>query len=211
MSGARNWRPWIIIGLVGLGVALAALLPPSSRDGGAESEGEARSKASSATDYRVATWGARGDRLDGGITARELAEDCDPIAEALSYEDLLGLEAHAILVWKGMPEKSADLKIPVTVVGIEEGTVGVLFQHVPMAEQFTAAWKRSGHIRSGSNGVYLLDPCRAILVPRLDAEDMVVDEDEADDALDEGVTPSSTERKAPGAPPWPMDVTVPSQ
>jgi len=101
---------------------------------------------------------------DGGVASRRVADGCDPIAESLKYEEFIGTRAKAVLSWNGVSAATAGLKIPVQVVGIEDGTVGVRFHHFPESQQFIAAWLHSGHIRTAPEGLFLLDPCSATIV-----------------------------------------------
>jgi hypothetical protein len=82
----------------------------------------------------------------------------------MKYEEFIGMRARAILSWNGVSAATASLKIPVQVVGIEDGTVGVRFHHFPMSQQFVAGWLHSGHIRTAPEGLFLLDPCSATIV-----------------------------------------------
>jgi hypothetical protein len=145
------------------------------------------------------------------VPSRRIAHDCDPIAESLKYEGFIGTRARAILSWNEISAATADLKIPVDVVDIEDGAVGVRFHHFPMSQQFIAGWLHSGHIRTAPDGLFLLDPCSATIVawPEKD-EDMAAQEygDEDDenslDAEDE------LEEEQP-KPAWPLNITIPSK
>ena len=128
---------WIVLGLVALGVVVAATWPRSSSD---EPE------------------------LDGGMASRRISEGCDPIEESLTYEERVGQRALAILSWNGMSERAANLKIPIQVVGIEDGAVGVRFMDFPMRAQYIGIWLGSEHIKAGEKDVFLLDPCSATII-----------------------------------------------
>ena len=77
---------WIIVGLIALGVVIAAtLLRPGSN---ATEEGDSdSSEASTASKYDP----------DGGLATRRITENCDPVAEALKYEEFVDRRALAIL------------------------------------------------------------------------------------------------------------------
>lgn len=162
MASKTNSRRWIILVLVALGVVAAATLPRSGSD---ESEPEPESEPDQ-TEAREAVRGEAAppkEQLDGGMASRRIAEGCDPIEESLKYEEFIDRRAHAILSWNGMPERAANLKIPVSVVGIEDGSVGVRFMQFPMREQYLGIWLGSGHIKRGPEDVFLLDPCSATI------------------------------------------------
>jgi hypothetical protein len=116
--------------------------------------------------------------LDGGLASRRIAEGCDPIEESLKYEEFVGRRALAILSWNGMSEKAANLEIPVHVVGIEDGSVGVRFMQFPMRAQYLGIWLGSEHIRAGEKDVFLLDPCSATIIEWTAMERAGVTDDE---------------------------------
>lgn len=99
-----------------------------------------------------------------GPARRRIAEGCDPGEEARQYERYVGKRALVILRWQGMPERAANLRIPVHVIGIQGRAIGVRFLQFPMKEQYLAIWLESGHIEPGPDGVFLLDPCSATVV-----------------------------------------------
>ncbi|MCZ6807274.1 MAG: hypothetical protein O7F08_10000 [Deltaproteobacteria bacterium] len=154
MASNSNFRRWIVVGLVALGVVLAATLP---RRGSEEAEQDSEPAEASEASRRQAP-------LDGGKASRRIADGCEPIDESLKYEEFVGKRALAVLSWNGMSEPAAGLKIPVYVVGIEDGTIGVRFLQFPMREQYLGIWLGSGHIRSGPKDVFLLEPCSATIV-----------------------------------------------
>ena len=160
MASKSNPRRWILLILVALGVVVAATLPRSGSD---ESEPESEpTEAREASPQQQAP--SPDQQLDGGLAARHIADGCKPIDESLKYEKFVGRSAHAILSWDGMPERSANLEIPVYVVGIEDGSIGVRFMQFPMREQYVGIWLGSGHIKPGAEDVFLLDPCSATIV-----------------------------------------------
>jgi hypothetical protein len=108
-----------------------------------------------------------------------------------------------------MSAATAGLKIPVHVVGIEDGAVGVRFHHFPMSQQFIAGWLRSGHIRAASEGVFLLDPCSATIVAWLEKNEATAEDDDEDDEiwLDDD---DDLEAKQP-KPAWPLNIAIPSK
>ena len=83
-----------------------------------------------------------------------------------------------------------------------------------MSQQFITAWLRSGHIRTASDGLFLLDPCSATIVAWLEkSEDTAEDEGEDeeiwldDDDQFEG-DDSAEKQPTPG---WPLNITIPSK
>jgi hypothetical protein len=101
---------------------------------------------------------------DGGVTSRRVAESCDPVVEALKYEPLIDQRAHVVLSWNRMSERAASLRIPVRVVSIEDGAIGVRMLQAALRNQYISVWLHSGHIRAAPEGVFLLDPCSATIV-----------------------------------------------
>jgi len=159
MASNSNSRRWIVVGLVALGVVLVATLP---RRGSEEAEQDSEPAEASEASQRQAP--PPDQELDGGKASRRIADGCEPIDESLKYEEFVGKRALAVLSWNGMPELAAGLKIPVHVVGIEDGSVGVRFMQFPMREQYLGIWLGSGHIKPGPEDVFLLDPCSATIV-----------------------------------------------
>lgn len=178
MANNSSSRRWILLGLVALGVAVAATLPRSGSDE-AEQASEP-TEAGEASPQRAAT---STPQLDGGLASRRVAEDCDPLSEALKYEDFVGRQAHAILSWNGMSEQAANLKIPVSVVGVEDGSVGVRFLQFPMRSQYIGIWMGSEHVKPGPKDVFLLDPCAATIVAWPEMEEATGDGDLDEDGL----------------------------
>jgi hypothetical protein len=152
MASKSNSRHWILLGAVVLGVVAAATLPRRAPE-------EAEEPVPEPT-----------HQLDGGKASRRIAEGCEPVEESLKYEEFVGGRALAILSWNGMSERAANLKVPVHVVGIEDGSVGVRIMQIPMREQYIGIWLGSGHIEAGGDNVFLLDPCSATIVkwPEMD-------------------------------------------
>lgn len=161
---ASNNRRWLVIGLVvTLGLMLAAVWPRGgSEDGAGSDAADSDSSAVAEKDTLPRTLPA--EPPDGGAKGRRITPDCKPVEESLKYEDFVGSRALAILSWNGMSERAANLKIPVHVVAIEDGSVGVRFMQFPMREQYLGIWLGSGHIESGPKDVFLLDPCSATIV-----------------------------------------------
>jgi hypothetical protein len=150
MASNGNSRRWIIVGLIALGVVIAAtLLRPGSN---ATEEGDSdSSEASTASKHDP----------DGGLATRLIADNCDPVAEAKKYEEFIDRRALAILSWNNMPERAAKLEIPVYVKSVEDGAVGVSILQIPMRDQYLNIWMGSGHIQRGPDDSFLLDPCSA--------------------------------------------------
>lgn len=214
MASAGQSRRWIVVGLVALGVVVAATWPRRGSDDGVEEQGSEPSDAWAVPEYKAAPSTANRYGSDGGVASRRIADDCDPVAESLKYEEFIGTRARAILSWNEMSAATADLKIPVDVVGIEGGAVGVRFHHFPMSQQFITAWLRSGHIRTASEGLFLLDPCSAAIVAWPEKnQDMVEDEEEDEEIwLDEGDELGGDELEAKQPKPgWPLNITIPSK
>ncbi len=161
MASKGDSRRWILLGLVVLGVVVAATLPRSGTD---ETEQETEPAETSGAQESPAAPAAANQGLDGGKASRRIADGCEPIGESLKYEKFVGKRALAVLSWNGMSELAAGLKIPIHVVGIEDGTIGVRFLQFPMREQYLGIWLGSGHIRPGPKDVFLLEPCSATIV-----------------------------------------------
>jgi hypothetical protein len=161
MASKGNSRRWILLGLVVLGVMVVATLPRRGTD---EAEQDAEPAEASATQESPVAPTAANQGLDGGLASRRIVEGCKPVDESLKYEELIGRRGLARLSWNGMSERAASLKIPVHVVGIEDGSLGVRFMDFPMREQYIGVWLGSGHIEAGDQGVFLLDPCSATIV-----------------------------------------------
>jgi hypothetical protein len=156
MANTGNSRRWIIVGLIALGVALAATLPRL----GSNEAGEGESDSAEAVEGEdESTYDP-----DGGVATRRITEDCDPIAEAKKYEEFIDQRALAILSWNNMSERAANLKIPVYVKSTADGAIGVSIMEIPMREQYLAIWMMSGHLKRGPEGGYLLDPCSAKVI-----------------------------------------------
>lgn len=64
-----------------------------------------------------------------------------------------------------MSRDARDLRIPIYVVEVADGAVGVRFLQFPMREQYLHIWLGSGHIMAGREDEFLLDPCSATLEP----------------------------------------------
>jgi hypothetical protein len=150
MANTGSSRAWIIAGFIALGVVLAAtLLKPGSN---ATEEGDSdSSESSTASEYDP----------DGGSATRRIKVNCDPASEAQKYEEFVGREALAILSWTNMPEKVANLQIPVYVASVDEGAITVNVLDLPLKDPYIAAWIRSGHMRNGQGTSFLIDPCSA--------------------------------------------------
>jgi hypothetical protein len=160
MAVKSSSRRWIVLGLVALGVIVAATWPRGGPD-------KAEEPLSDPTEFRVAAPvqdREQREGLDGGMASRRVAEGCDPVSEALKYEEFVGRRALAILSWNGMSEKAANLEIPLHVAGIEDGALGVRFMQIPMRAQYVGIWLGSEHIRAGEKDLFLLDPCSATII-----------------------------------------------
>jgi len=162
MASSKTPR-WVIVGLlVALGIIVVALWPGESTNGGVDSDAD-YSEERAPDGAALPT--VQNDTPDGGIQSnRRIKPGCDPVEESLKYEQLIDRKALAILKWNQMSERAANLEIPVYVVGIENGSVGVRFMQFPMREQYLAIWLGSGHIQPGPKDVFLLDPCSATIV-----------------------------------------------
>ena len=181
MASKNNSRRWIWLGLVALGVVLAATLPKLDGDDTEEKLPEPAEvdQASPARDRLL----AQGTRTDGEMASRRVAEGCDSVEESLKYERFVGMRALTVLSWNGMSDRAANLKIPVKVVSIEDGAVAVRFMDFPMRTQYLGIWLRSEHIRAGEKDVFLLDPCSATIVEWAEMERRDdIDLDEQSDA-----------------------------
>jgi hypothetical protein len=156
MASNGNSRRWIIVGLIALGAVLAATLPRS----GSDEAGDGESDSAATSEGEEPSTAPKYDP-DGGQATRRVAENCDPVAEALKYEEFIDRRALAVLSWNNMREGAANLKIPVYVKSTTDGAIGVSILEIPMREQYLAIWMMSGHLKKGAGGGYLLDPCSA--------------------------------------------------
>jgi len=153
MANTGNSRRWIIVGFIALGVVLAATLPRR----GSNEAGEGESDSAEAVEGEdESTYDP-----DGGSATRHIKENCDPASEAQKYEEFIDRRALAILSWNNMPERAANLKIPVYVTGVEDGAIALGILEIPMREQYVSIWMGSGHIQPGPGSSFLLDPCSA--------------------------------------------------
>ena len=211
MASAGKLRRWIVVGLVALGIVVAATWPRRGSDDAAEEQDSESSDAWATPDYEALPSTANRYASDGGVASRRIADDCDPVAESMKYEEFIGTRARAILSWNGVSAATASLKIPVQVVGIEDGTVGVRFLHFPMSQQFIAAWLHSGHIHTAPEGLFLLDPCSATIVAWSEKnEDMAAQEYEDEDDENSLDAEDELEEEQP-KPAWPLNITIPSK
>ncbi len=179
MANKSNSRRWILLAFVALGVVLAATLPRRDTND-AEQDAEPAAAAGSKTSQQAAP-----QDVDGGLASRRIAENCDPIRESLKYEEFIGRRALAILSWDNMSERAANLRIPVYVVGIEDGVVGVKVSDIPMREQYLGVWIMSGHLQGGPEDTYLLDPCSAKIIAWEAMDRLHPPEDDDDPEVDE--------------------------
>ena len=153
MANTGNSRRWIIVGFIALGVVLAATLPRR----GSNEAGEGESDSAEAVEGEdESTYDP-----DGGSATRRIKENCDPASEAQKYEEFIDRRALAILSWNNMPERAANLKIPVYVTGVDDGAIALGILEIPMREQYVSIWMGSGHIQPGPGSSFLLDPCSA--------------------------------------------------
>jgi hypothetical protein len=144
MAGDRSSRRWRAIGGA-LAIAFCQLAALS----GCASEHSQAEQAAAASPAADANSDGAANAGQGGRGERRIAEGCKPKEASLEYEDYAGARALAILSWNGMSERAANLKIPVFVVAIEDGSIGVRFLEFPMREQYLNIWLGSGHIAAG--------------------------------------------------------------
>ena len=159
MASNGNSRRWIIVGLIGLGVVIVATLPRKSSDEAEDGE----SDSAGALDPEETSTAAEYDP-DGGLATRRIAENCDPVAEALKYEEFVDRRALAILSWNNMSERAANLEIPVYVNSTADGAIGVSVLELPMRDQYLGIWTMSGHLKKDPESGFLLDPCSAKII-----------------------------------------------
>jgi hypothetical protein len=218
VTGQR--RRWIVVGLVAFGVVLAAIWPRGGSDDATEDQDSDSSEAWAPPKHEAVDSTAQLYGSDGGVASRRIADNCDPMAESLKYEEFIGTRARAILSWKRMSAQAAGIEIPVQVVGIEDGSIGVRFRGFPMSPQYVAVWLQSGHIRAAEEGVFLLDPCSAAIVaepeetPAMAAEEYEREDEEdwpAEDRDLEDEDPEDAEPpEEPIRRPWPVNVGNPA-
>jgi hypothetical protein len=214
MASAGKSRRWIVVGLVALGIVVAATWPRRGSDDAAEEQDSESSDAWATPEHDAVPSTANRYGSDGGVASRRIADDCDPVAESMKYEEFIGTRARAILSWNGMSPATAGLKIPVHVVGIEDGTVGVRFRHFPMSQQFIAGWLHSGHIRTAPEGLFLLDPCSATIVAWSEKNEATAEDEDEDDENwldDEDELEGDELEEEQPKPAWPLNITIPSK
>lgn len=158
MASKSTSRRWILLALIALGVAVVAALPRGASEDAVQDAEPKEARETSRTQVVSPE-----QQLDAGMASRRIAEGCDPLDESLKYEEFIGRRALAVLSWDGLSERAANLRIPVYVVGIEDGAVGVRVLEIPMREQYLIVWMRSGHLRRGTKDTFLLDPCSAMI------------------------------------------------
>jgi len=212
MASAAKSRGWIVVGFVALGIVAAATWPRCGSDDVNEEQDSKSSDARGAREYEAVPSTANRYGSDGGVASRRVADECDPIAESLKYEELIGMRAKAVLSWNGASAATAGLKIPVQVVGIEDGAVGVRFHHFPMSQQFIAGWLHSGHIRTAPEGLFLLDPCSATIVAWSEKKEATAEDEDEEIWLDDDddLEGDDLEENQP-KPAWPLNITIPSK
>ena len=176
MASKSSSRRWILLALVVLGVGVAATLPRSGSD---EAE-EAESDSAGASGREEASAAGKYDS-DGGLATRRIVENCDPVVEALKYEEFVDRRALAILSWHNISERAANLEIPVYVKSTADGAIGVSILEVPMRDQYLGIWTMSGHLKKDPESGFLLDPCSAKIVAweAMDRLHPPADDDEA--------------------------------
>ena len=214
MASARQSRRWIVVGLVALGIVVAATWPRTGSDDATDERDSESSEAAAASEYEALPSTANRYGSDGGVSLRRIADDCDPVAESMKYEEFIGTRARVILSWNGASAATAGLKIPVNVVGIEDGAVGVQFHHLPMSQTFIRAWLHTGHIRTAPDGLFLLDPCSATIIEWSEKNEGTAADEYEDDQnlLDERDELEGDELEAQQPKPaWPLNVTIPSK
>jgi hypothetical protein len=180
----------------------------------AEEQDSESSDVWAAPEYKAVSSTATRYGSDAGVASRRIADDCDPVAESMKYEEFIGTRARAILSWNGMSAATAGLKIPVQVVGIEDGTVGVRFHHFPMSQQFIAGWLHSGHIRTAPEGLFLLDPCSATIVAWPEKNEATAKDKDEDEGIwldDEDDLEGDDLEEKQAKPTWPLNITIPSK
>lgn len=177
MAGSNN-RRWVLIGfLVTFGLVLAAVWPRVGPEGAGDSDAsDSDTSAAAETDTPLRVLPA--EQPDGGAKGRRITPGCKPVEESLKYEDFIDRPALMILSWNGMPEKAANLRIPLRVIGVEDGAIGVRFLEFPMREQYLNIWLGTEHIKPGPDGVFLVDPCSATIVEWPEMERGAADGDE---------------------------------
>lgn len=159
MASKSSSRRWALLALVALGVGVVATLPRSGSD---EAE-EAESDSAGASGREEGSSAGKHDP-DGGLATRRIVEDCDPVAEALKYEEFVDRRALAVLSWSNMRERASNLEIPVYVKSTTDGGIGVSILEIPMREQYLGIWMMSGHLKRDPEGGYLMDPCSSKII-----------------------------------------------
>jgi hypothetical protein len=158
---ASNNRRWLVIGfLLTFGLVLAAVWPRGASEGAGDSD-TTDSDTSVAGESDAQPSALPAEQTDAGAKGRRIAPGCKPVEESLRYEEFVDKRALVILSWHDMPARTANLEIPVRVVGIEDGAIGVRFLEFPMREQYLNVWLGTEHIKPGPDGVFFVDPCSA--------------------------------------------------
>lgn len=170
MASKLNYRRWILLGLVALGVVVAATLPRRSSDE-ADSDSDTESAVQALVEGEPDAQPTATQDADGGLAEKRVVEGCDAVAEAQKYRGFVERKALAILSWSNMPERAANLRIPVYVNGVDAGAVAVSILPIPMRDQYLNIWMNSGHIERGPGDTFLLDPCSATIVDWAEMQD----------------------------------------
>ena len=120
-----------------------------------------------------------------------------------------GTRAKAVLSWNGVSAATAGLKIPVQVVGIEDGTVGVRFHHFPrepaVHRGLAPQWPHSHSARRSVPA----RPCSATIVAWAEKNEATA-EDEEIGLDDDDLEGDDLEEQRPD-PAWPSNITIPSE
>jgi len=152
MAAKSSTRRWILIVLVAVGVIVVAMLPRAATD-------DMEPSSDAPTGVPAVPGNVADQDADTGKATKRVLEDCDPVAEALKYEELVDTKALAVLRWNNMSDRAAKLKIPVYVHSVDDGAVVVGILPIPMRAQYLNIWMNSGHIERGPGDTFLLDPC----------------------------------------------------
>jgi hypothetical protein len=154
MANTSYPRLGVFLGPVALGVLLVAVLSGCGSEDPTAGQGDPRQAPATEAPSKAGP-------AVGAPATRRIADPCDPVVEARKYEEFVGRQALAVLSWNNMPERAANLKIPVEVSSVDEGAITVGILDIPLREPYIEGWIRSGHMQRGPGSSYLIDPCSA--------------------------------------------------
>lgn len=87
-------------------------------------------------------------------------DNCNPATEAKKYQQLIGKNVMAKMLWKQTSPSQENLQFPFTVTGITDEGLKVSIREFSLKAHYVPLFYNSGHLLA-SNGVTVLDICAA--------------------------------------------------